>query len=663
MTELQKQRIDELTAYLNRCCDAYYNDSTPLLSDAQYDALYDELVSLTEKTGYEPVNSPTRRPGYEVKSALEKVTHDIPLLSLAKTKNPADVQNMAQSGDGYVGLKMDGLTLKLVYENGVLSMAATRGDGAVGEVVTHTAKTFVNIPLRLDGISRLCVVGEAYMDIATFEKINEGIDRDEDKFSTPRNLAAGSVRQLDASVTAGRGLKFMPFSVLYGMEEENDRLRRLYRLRDLGFDLLPHEEVTAADTVEDIEKKLFCLKDVAAKRGLPIDGAVFSYRDAAFASSLGRTSHHFKDGLAFKFGDPSKDTVFLETEWSISRSGQLTPVAKFVPCDIDNTKVERASLHNLTFIEDLKLLPGDRIRVSKRNMIIPHVEENYDGANRPFYTADAPSRCPVCQGETGISTTENAGRTVKVLFCQNLRCPGKRVKAFTHFVSKPAMNIEGLSEQTLLRFMAAGLLAEFADLFSLPMHGDVIRQMEGFGDKSFDNLCRSLETAKSCRMANLLVALNIPLIGSAAARELEKTFHGRMGDFLSACDSDYDFSLLPDFGNLMGRRLHEWFGDEENRRTVDSLLPLLTLAETKPLAVTDGPFAGKTCVITGSFAAYGREELSALLREKGAKVTGSVSKKTDMVICGEDAGSKLAKAQSLGIRVVLAEELKNLLTQ
>ena len=659
---MSKARIDELVAYLNKCCDEYYNKNDPSLSDAEYDALFDELTHLVAETGYEPENSPTRRPGYEVASELQKVTHDIPLLSLAKTKSAEDVLAMAKVSDGCLGLKMDGLTVKLTYENGVLQEAATRGDGAVGEVITHTARTFVNVPQRVPVKEKLCISGEAYIDIATFERINESIDRDEDKFSTPRNLAAGSVRQLDASVTAARGVKFMPFAVLVGMEAISDRAVRLDELAKMGFDRLPSLPADKSDTVESIESKLFSLKDTAAERGLPIDGVVFSYRDAAFASSLGRTSHHFRDGIAFKFGDPQKDTVLRDIEWGISRSGQLTPVAIFDPCEIDGTTVERASLHNLTFIEDLKLCVGDRVRVSKRNMIIPHIEENYDIAGRDVYAVDYPLFCPACGAATAVSTTENGGRTVKVLFCSDPRCPGKRVKEFTHFASKPAMNMEGLSEQTVLRFIRAGLIKELADLFSLPSHGDVIRAMEGFGDKSFDNLCASLEKAKSCRLSSFLVALGIPLIGASAARELERTF-GSMERLLSAVDGDYDFSLLPDFGKLTGDRLREWLSDEQNRKTVNSLLPLLTMETVEAAADAEGPFAGKTCVITGSFDAFTRDELSDILRRKGAKVTGSVSKKTDFLLCGEDAGSKLDKAKSLGVRVVFADELKELLVE
>lgn len=660
LTAEQKNRIDYLTAFLNKCCDEYYNKNNPSLSDAEYDALFDELTSLENETGYRLDNSPTLRAGYEVASELKKVSHNIPLLSLAKTKDPSDVLKMAQVSEGYLGLKMDGLTVKLTYENGVLLEAATRGDGAVGEVITHTAKTFVNVPKSISYLEHLEVSGEAFIDIATFEKINEGIDNDEDKYSTPRNLASGSVRQLDSSVTAARGVKFLPFNVLVGFEDIPSRTQRLDRLQALGFDRLPYELAGSGDTLESITEKLYALKDKAAELNFPIDGVVFSYDDTEFSSSLGRTSHHFKDGIAFKFGDPSADTVLKDIEWNISRSGQLTPVAVFEPCNIDNTTVERASLHNLTFIEELKLLPKDSIRVSKRNMIIPHIEENYSSVKRSAFTLDFPHNCPICKGSTVINESENGGRIIRVLYCSNPRCAGKRVKEFTHFVSKPAMNIEGLSEQTLLRFISAGFLSELADIFRLPEHKDEIITMEGFGEKSFENLCASLEKAKNPSLSNFLVALNIPLIGSAAARDMETVFNGDMGKLLSAVKEGYDFSSIENFGQVTNEGLHLWFENDENLTTVNSLLPYLTFKEVAKTSFS-GEFANKTCVITGTFESFGRDELSSLLREKGAKVTSSVSKNTDMVLCGEKAGSKLDKAKALGVRVVLEDELLSLL--
>lgn len=662
LTAEQKSRIDYLTAFLNKCCDEYYNKNNPTLSDAEYDALFDELTLLENKTGYKLDNSPTLRAGYEVASELKKVAHNIPLLSLAKTKDPAEVLKMVQVSDGYLGLKMDGLTVKLTYENGVLTEAATRGDGAVGEVITHTAKTFVNVPKSISHLEHLEISGEAFIDIATFEKINEGIDKDEDKYSTPRNLASGSVRQLDSSVTAARGVKFLPFNVLVGFEDISSRTQRLDRLHALGFDRLPYENADSSDTLESITKKLYALKDKAAELNFPIDGVVFSYDDAEFSVGLGRTSHHFKDGIAFKFGDPSADTVLKDIEWNISRSGQLTPVAVFEPCNIDNTTVERASLHNLTFIEEMKLTIGDSIRVSKRNMIIPHVEENYSSVKKGAFTLNFPHNCPICKGSTAVNESENGGRLIRVLYCDNPRCAGKRVKEFTHFVSKPAMNIEGLSEQTLLRFISAGLLNGLSDIFRLPEHKDAVTKIEGFGEKSFDNLCASIERSKNPSLSNFLVAMNIPLIGSAAARDIERVFGGDIIRLLTAIENRYDFSGIENFGQITNDTLYAWFEKEENLSAINSLLPYLTFKEVAAVSL-NSEFSNKTCVITGTFASFGRDELSAMLRERGAKVTGSVSKNTDMVLCGEKAGSKLDKARALNVRVIFEDELLSLLKQ
>ena len=371
-------RIKELTAFLNKCCDEYYNKNNPSISDAQYDALFDELSRLENETGVVLADSPTMRPGYEVISELEKVTHDIPLLSLEKTKSEQTLLDFAKASNGYLALKLDGLTVKLTYQNGVLVEAATRGDGAVGEIITHNARVFVNIPQKIPFDGRLVISGEAFIDIPTFEKINSLIDNDEDKYSTPRNLASGSVRQLDSKICAERGVAFVPFNVLEGLEDikYDSKLKRLNLLNSFGFELIPLEILDSEDTIDTVTKKIADLKAIANQKGYPIDGIVFTYDSVTFGRAQGRTAHHFKDGIAYKFSDPTFKTTLKEIIWNISRTGQLTPIAEFEAVEIDNTNVERASLHNITFIENLKLQSGDKIMVSKRNMIIPHIEEN-----------------------------------------------------------------------------------------------------------------------------------------------------------------------------------------------------------------------------------------------------------------------------------------------
>ncbi len=653
-------RMEYLVDFLNKCCDEYYNGSTPSLSDAEYDRLFDELEELENKTGVILPDSPTQRAGFEAVSELQKVVHPTELLSLAKTKDAGDIEKMLQAGDGFLSLKLDGLTVELDYKNGELTEASTRGDGTVGEIITHNARVFTNIPLTIPYTDDLTVTGEAFIDIPTFESINEEIDNDEDRYSTPRNLAAGSVRQLDSKICSRRGVKFLPFNVLKGLDDIPLKSVRLEKLVSFGFGSNLHKPLAVGDRKEKVQAEIDALKADAAKNGLPIDGIVFSYDNVEFARSLGKTSHHFKDGIAYKFGDPTAETVFKHTEWNISRTGQLTPVAVFDPVDIDNTKVERASLHNITFIEGLELEPGDRIIVSKRNMIIPHIEKNItagETGDRDGYTVEYPENCPVCGKRTEIKETNADNRLIKVLYCTNSSCAGHIIKKLTHFVSKQAMNIDGLSEATLEKFVAKGFIKETADIYSLPKFRDEITVLDGFGEKSFGNLCSSIEASRNTKLSNLLVAMNIPLIGKSAAADISKTFGGDAEKLLNAVDDGYDFSKIEGFGSIMNDELQKWFADKEKRAEFEHILSLLSLTPDEQITEENSKWAGKTVVITGTFSAYTRDELTEILQKSGAKVTGSVSKRTDIVLCGENAGSKLDKAKSLGITVIYEDGL------
>ena len=657
-------RIDELVAFLNKCCDEYYNKNNPTLSDAEYDALFDELSALEKETGYVLKNSPTMRPGYEVLSELNKVSHDIPLLSLAKTKSAEDVYNMALQNGGYLALKLDGLTVKITYENGVITEAATRGDGEIGEDITHNAKVFVNVPKSIPYKEKLVVSGEAFIDIPTFQKINEQIENDEDKYSTPRNLASGSVRQLDSAICAARGVSFVPFNVLVGFDELDSKLARIKKLNEFGFELIPHLILDKNDSVQTTEEKILKLKAVADQKGYPIDGIVFTFDNVQFAKSQGKTSHHFKDGIAYKFGDPHFDTILREIVWNISRTGQLTPIAEFDTVEIDNTNVERASLHNITFIENLKLMTGDKISVSKRNMIIPHVEKNIsaENDNREGYALDLPHFCPVCNSPTQVKVTENGDTPVKVLYCTNAGCGGRQVKKYTHFVSKAAMNIEGLSEATLMKFISLGWINSLLDIFSIKDHKDEIVVMEGFGEKSYQNLYDAIENAKNTQLSNLLVAVNIPLLGKNAAKTIEDVFGGSKDRFLTAIASRYNFSEIDGFGESINDEIYNWFDQKANYDEFVALTEILTLKEAEQKEFdTDNMFYNKTLVITGKFSKNSRDELTEIMQNLGAKVTGSVSGKTDFLLCGEDAGSKLAKAQKLGVRIIAEDELYTLI--
>ncbi len=652
------ERIEYLVEFLNKCADEYYNGATPSLSDAQYDALFDELAELEKQTGVVLKNSPTQRAGYEVKSELEKVSHTIPLLSLAKTKSATDIYNMAQLGDGYVGLKIDGLTVKLVYADGVLTQASTRGDGVTGEDITHNAKVFRSVPKRLSSPLNITVTGEAFIDIDTFMAINETIEKDEDKYSTPRNLAAGSVRQLDSSICASRGVSFFPFSVLEGMDETNSKYTRLDELQKMGFLRLPTRKITAKHSAEQIEKLIFELKDEATKKGIPIDGAVFTYDDALFSATLGRTSHHFKDGIAYKFGDPSFKTTLRNIDWNISRTGQLTPIAEFDAVEIDNTNVEKASLHNMTFIEELKLNIGDEILVSKRNMIIPHVEENLSADESSEYKLNYPKICPVCECETKVSVTNKDTRPIKVLYCPNESCPGRQIKKFTHFVSKQAMNIDGLSEKTLKKLIEIKVIKKLSDIYSISEHKQTIVSLEGFGEKSFENMVNSIENSRKTRLSALLVAMNIPLIGKGGALLLESEFSGDAGAFVDAVENGYDFTAIEGFGELMNSAIHDWFNSAQNKAEfleIASLLEFLTVEKAQ--VDTSNMFYDKTVVITGKFEGINRDTLTEKMQSLGAKVTGSVSKKTDFLLCGENAGSKKQKAENFGVKVLTEQDL------
>ncbi len=657
-------RIDYLVEFLNKCCDEYYNKNNPTLSDAEYDALFDELSILENETGHISPDSPTQRAGYEVLSTLQKVSHSIPLLSLAKTKDAAEVCDMAHINGGYLALKLDGLTVKITYENGKIVEAATRGDGAVGEDITHNAKVFTNVPKAISYKGRLTVSGEAFIDISTFESINEQIENDEDKYSTPRNLASGSVRQLDSSICAARGVSFIPFNVLEGMDEIGSKLERIKTLNKLGFALIPHDILDGSDTPDTTLQKIMKLKAVADQKGFPIDGIVFSFDNIAFAKSQGKTSHHFKDGIAYKFGDPHFETTLKDIVWNISRTGQLTPIAEFDTVEIDNTNVERASLHNITFIENLKLDIGDRILVSKRNMIIPHVEKNItaDENNRADYTVDLPEFCPVCSAKTVIKITENGDSPVKVLYCSGSNCGGRQIKKYTHFVSKQALNIDGLSEATLMKFLSLGLIKRLADILTLDRHKERIVALEGFGERSFENLKNSIEAAKNTHLANLLVAVNIPLLGKNAAKTVENVFSGDADAFLSAIDNGYDFTQIDGFGENMHSEIHNWFSLPQNRQEFNEVLALLNIQKAEKKQIDEGNmFFGKTVVITGKFTGHSRDELTEIIASLGGKATGSVSGKTDYLLCGEDAGSKLDKAKKLGVQILNEEELYRIL--
>lgn len=656
----QIARIHELVAQLNQYRHEYYNLANPTISDAAYDRLYDELVALEKETGCVMTNSPTQTVGYRVVSALKKVRHPIPLLSLDKTKSLEEAAAFIGTRPAMLMFKYDGLTVKLDYEDGRLVQASTRGDGEEGEDVTHNAPAISGIPLQIPYPGRLVVVGETYIKKSDFEELKATLtDSTGNPYKNARNLAAGSIRGFDAAECAKRHLRFSPFNVLEGLDgllmDTNSKYAKLSALTEYGFAkcgryLLPNVKPPVAP--KELGIWIEELRDKASQEDIPIDGIVVMLDEIDYSRSLGRTSHHYKDGLAFKFDDGLFQTVLRQIEWNPTRTGLIAPVAVFDPVEIDGATVTRATLHNITYIKKLELHIGCRILVCKRNLIIPHVEENLD---RERGIAELPSLCPCCGGETKLklSAKENDdGAIVETLYCENEGCLAKHIARLTHFVSKKAMDIEGLSESTLERFVDYGWIHTYSDIFHLPEHEKEIMEMEGFGKKSFDRLCSALSESRKVTLDRFLVAVDIPMIGRTASKAISCYFGGDVGRFEQAVRERFDFTQLPDFGDTLCGNVYEWFGRPENQEVWDRLKKEVTFMSMEVGQAVANPFMGKTIVITGALENFTRTDIQAKIEALGGKAAGSVSKKTDYVIAGEKAGSKLDKARELGIPVI-----------
>ena len=660
MAQNTREKVQALTAQLNRYRDEYYNSNAPSVSDEVYDRMYDELVSLEFETGICMTDSPTRTVGYVAVSELEKTTHPIPLLSLDKTKSVEELVSFTGEHQILLMLKLDGLTVKLTYEEGRLVEAATRGDGDTGEVVTHNVRGISGIPQCIPYPERLVVSGEAFIRPGDFEKLQEKLtDSNGERYKNGRNLAAGSVRLLDAAACRGRRVMFMPFAVLEGFPEMGLKSQKLRKLPELGFQVCKFVISRRSLTCREMEEGIGSLRRFAEDNDIPIDGIVASYNDIAFSRSCGRTGHHYKDGLAFKFEDELHETKLLSVEWNPSRSGEISPVAIFQPVEIDGCEVSRASLHNLSFIEGMELMPGCRILVSKRNMIIPHVEENLD-RGRFIMEQAVPERCPCCGEPARIhesrSVENGKEKVTKTLFCDNQNCETRRLRQFVHFVSQKAMNIEGLSEATLEKFIGKGWIHTYMDIYELDRHRDEIVNMEGFGEKSWQRLWDAIQGSRNTTFERYLIAMDIPMVGNTASRTLAGEFHGDLAEFEDAVHHQYNFTQLPDFGDTLHNNIHEWFYDEENLYVWEVLQQMLyiekrTMEENKD-TVRENPFVGMTIVVTGKVEPYTRSGINEMIESLGAHAGSSVSRKTDYLVCGENAGSKLAKARELGIKVL-----------
>ena len=659
------KRIHELVKQLNEYRDAYYNRAESLVVDSEYDRLFDELKALETDTGIVLMNSPTSTVGYDVKSKLEKVSHDIPLLSLDKTKDVDELVKFMGNHKCLLMYKYDGLTVELIYNDGKLIQASTRGDGYTGEDITHNAKTFKNIPLTIPYNGFLRVVGEAIIHKHDFQKINDNLPAGEKPYANARNLAAGSVRQLDSAVCDTRNIHFMLWDVLEGLDDlptlddlfpaSDSRMIKFFACERLGFEL-PYacrfEQESSAFIIQDAIEHM---RDQAIEKGIPIDGMVMKYDSISYSKQKGGTSHHNNDGIAFKFEDETAETVLREIEWSMGRTGQLTPVAIFDPIELDGTIVTRASVHNLSYIKDYDLNIGDKLKVYKANMIIPQILENISATERGTkHGVQYPDACPVCGGSIRVEQVNDT----ESVYCDNPKCNGKKLGKFSHYVSKPAMNIDGLSEATLEKFINNGWLTDFTDLYHLNRYDKEIMRMEGFGKRSYDKLMTAIEASKSTTLTRLLISLGIPYIGKTASKAISNYCAGDPYKFIELINDDFNWMQLEDFGEVMSASLKDWFSDDDNFKLYHCIVGHLNIQIEKVITtpVADNPFNGKTVVATGSLQNFTRDGIGKKLEELGAKVGSSVSKKTDYVIAGEKAGSKLTKAKELGVPVLTETE-------
>ncbi len=645
MSESKKARMLELVEKLNDAGRAYYQESREIMSNREYDALYDELKGLEGELGITFANSPTVNVGYEVLSELPKERHESPMLSLDKTKEVEELKKFLGEQKALLSWKLDGLTIVLTYRGGELFKAVTRGNGEVGEVITNNARVFSNIPLKIAYQGELILRGEAVIGYRDFERINSEIEDVDAKYKNPRNLCSGSVRQLNNEITAKRNVRFYAFSLVQAenVDFRNSRACQMEWLMEQGFEVVEFHAVTK-DTVE---AEVIKFSEKIAENDFPSDGLVLIYNDIAYGQSLGRTSKFPRDSYAFKWADELKETTLTEIEWSPSRTGLINPVAIFEPVELEGTTVSRASVHNISIMEELELGVGDKIEVYKANMIIPQIAKNLTRSG----VKDIPHRCPVCQGATEVRQVANA----KALYCTNPECQAKHVKSFALFVSRDALNIEGLSEATLEKFISLGYIREFADIFHLDRYQEEIQSLEGFGEKSYRNLVGNAEKARTTTLPRVIYALGIANIGLANAKVICKEFRYDVEKMLGATEEE--LNEIPGVGGVIAKAFVDYFASEKHVRQFRDLLeelviPKETAEETKQI------FAGVNFVITGSVEHFAnRGEVKELIESLGGKVTGSVTSKTNYLINNDAAStsSKNKKANELGIPIISEE--------
>ena len=643
-------RMKELVEILNEASKAYYAKDEEIMSNFEYDTLYDELVKLEEETGVTLANSPTVNVGYEAVDELPKEAHEKPMLSLAKTKSREELRDWLNGKEALLSWKLDGLTIVLTYENGKLIKAVTRGNGEVGEVITPNAKVFVNVPLQIPFKGSLVLRGEAVITYSDFDKINSEMAEDEEKYKNPRNLCSGSVRQLNNEITAKRNVRFYAFSLVKAEENgqerdwENDRENQFLFLKEQGFDVVEYMRVLPASILEGIEVYEKKIVDF----DVPSDGLVLTLCDLDYAKSLGRTAKFPRDSIAFKWQDETKETILKEIEWSPSRTGLINPVAIFEPVELEGTTVSRASLHNVSIVKNMQIGIGDHVMVYKANMIIPQIAENLTKSGN----LEIPCTCPACGGETKIQKMND----VESLYCMNVDCPAKKVKAFALFVSRDALNIDGLSEATLEKFIAKGFIHKLGDIFRLEQYKDEIVHMEGFGQKSYDNLIQSIEKAKETTLVRILYGLGIAGIGLANAKVLCKHFDYDIKKIEAA--SKEDISAIEGMGDVLASAIVEWFSKESNKAVLNDLLENLQTT-TPSVIVGEQTLIDKIFVITGDVYHFAnRSELKEFIESRGGKVTGSVTGKTTYLINNDvnSTSGKNKKAKELNVPIISEDD-------
>ena len=637
---LMKEKIE----ILNEANKAYYQEDREIMSNYEYDKQYDELKKLEEETKTVLSNSPTIRVGYELLSNLPKEKHEKVMLSLDKTKEVSTLKEWLGERIGVLSWKLDGLTIVLTYEDGKLTKAVTRGNGEIGEVITNNAKVFTNIPLNIAYKGSLVLRGEAVISYSDFNKINEQIPETEGKYKNPRNLCSGSVRQLNNKITAERNVRFYGFSLVKAdVDFNNSRIEQLNWLRNQGFSVVEFNKVTS-----DLENAVNWFEEHISENDLPSDGLVLTFDDIKYGESLGSTAKFPRDSIAFKWVDEIKETKLLEIEWSASRTGLINPIAIFEPVELEGTTVSRASVHNLSIMEDLELGIGDTINVYKANMIIPQVSDNLTRSKN----VEVPRSCPVCGSETVIKNDND----IKTLYCINDECLAKQIKSFTHFVNRDALNIEGLSEATIEKLIAKGLVKELADIFHIDKFKDIITKMEGFGEKSYNNLAGSVNKAKKTTASRLLYSFGIASIGLSNAKLISRKFNDDWEKIQNA--KFEDLIEIGGIGEVMANNYVKFFQDEKKKVIVEDVLKEVEI-ESSNKVLSEQIFENYIFVITGSVEKFrNRDELKEVIEERGGKVTGSVTSKTNYLINNDNLSnsSKNKKAKELGIKIITEEQ-------